>query len=498
MNYSIPDSVTLKGPFWPMRFEATVEECIVTHGEIPKDLAGGLYRTGPCWKRPTAQGSTPLLAMDGMLQGLVFESGRADFRNRWVRTPKYLLEDRHRKGMFEYTDGGFGDYRDYGYGDVKRTPENAHTPQGTTNINIFPFAGNLVVSSEVGGPPMVIDPITLETKQVVDWAPALAKGLHDPVAFGDGSFCAHPKWDEDTGVLYGWSYSDTAPYVSMKYVHPDGTVESRDLWDAPYNAVAHDIWLSPEWVVMPFQPFIIDRARIDKGLPIFGWEPELPITIALIPRHDLQGEIRWIKTDLPAQYIMHTMTANVRANKLLLDGPIFQHPPFPLEDEFSAGDTVALFFSNAPSYLGRWTVDLTTGKTTSEQLSELPSEISKVDQRFYGKGHRYGFQIGGKPKKRGMRMDSLIRNDVENITEEVFQIRGAGELAAIMEGSFAPRSLDAPEGDGYIIVPVSRWAENRGEFQIFDTDDITAGPICTIELPFHMGWTPHGHWMDFR
>ena len=33
---------------------------------------------------------------------------------------------------------------------------------------------------------------------------------------------------------------------------------------------------------------------------------------------------------------------------------------------------------------------------------------------------------------------------------------------------------------------------------MFDADDITQGPIATIELPFHMGWTPHGHWMDFR
>jgi carotenoid cleavage dioxygenase len=49
-----------------------------------------------------------------------------------------------------------------------------------------------------------------------------------------------------------------------------------------------------------------------------------------------------------------------------------------------------------------------------------------------------------------------------------------------------------------VIVPVSWWAEKRGEYLIFDTDDITKGPICTIELPFAFGWTPHGHWMDFR
>ncbi|HEX9831491.1 MAG TPA: carotenoid oxygenase family protein [Mycobacterium sp.] len=498
MSYAIPDSVTTKGPFAPMRFEATVEECIVTHGEIPKDLAGGIYRTGPCWKRPFVQGGTPLLAMDGMVQGLVFENGRADFRNRWIRTPKYLLEEKYGRSMFEYSDGGFGDYRDYGYGTVKRTPENAHTPQGTNFINIFPHAGQLIASGELGAPPSVIDPITLETKGIVDWAPALARGIHDKVAFGDGAFCAHPKWDEDSGILYGWSYGDQPPYITMQYIHSDGTVETRELHDAPYNTVAHDIWLTPEWVVMPFQPFMIDAERTKKGLPVFGWEPDLPIVLALIPRHNLQGEIRWINTDLPAQYVMHTMTANVRGDNLVLDAPIFQEPPFPMENHFSEGDQAALFFSNAASYLGRWTVNLTTGATKAEQLSDLPSEIGKVDQRYYGKGHRYGFQIGGQPKRRGMRMDSLIRNDVEKCTEEVYQIRDDHQLAAVLEGSFAPRTKDAAEGDGFIIIPVSWWSDRKGEFQIFDTDDITAGPICKIELPFHMGWTPHGHWMDFR
>ena len=214
MSYSIPDTVTTKGPFQPMRFEATVEECIVTHGEIPKDLSGGFYRTGPCWKRPGAQGTTPLLAMDGMVQGLVFENGRADFRNRWVRTPKYELEDKYGRGMFDYSDGGFGDYRDYGLGEVARTSENAHTPQGTASINIFPFGGDLVVSGEYGCPPQIIDPITLETKGIVPWAPALSKGPHEPVCFGDGTFCAHPKWDEDTGVLYGYrTIDDDLPLI---------------------------------------------------------------------------------------------------------------------------------------------------------------------------------------------------------------------------------------------------------------------------------------------
>ncbi|MDT5242440.1 MAG: hypothetical protein QOD97_4638, partial [Mycobacterium sp.] len=26
---------------------------------------------------------------------------------------------------------------------------------------------------------------------------------------------------------------------------------------------------------------------------------------------------------------------------------------------------------------------------------------------------------------------------------------------------------------------------------------VGAGPVARIELPFQIGWTPHGHWMDF-
>jgi carotenoid cleavage dioxygenase len=63
--------------------------------------------------------------------------------------------------------------------------------------------------------------------------------------------------------------------------------------------------------------------------------------------------------------------------------------------------------------------------------------------------------------------------------------------------TFAPRGADAPEADGYLILPLSRFMEGLSEFLIFDTQCIAAGPIARIELPFQIGWTPHGHWMDF-
>jgi hypothetical protein len=43
MSYPLSSGPSLMDPFRPMRSEATAEECIVIHGEIPK----GFYRAGP-------------------------------------------------------------------------------------------------------------------------------------------------------------------------------------------------------------------------------------------------------------------------------------------------------------------------------------------------------------------------------------------------------------------------------------------------------------------
>ena len=495
MGLPIPNHPALKGPFTPMRFEATVEDCIVTEGEIPKEISGGFYRCGPTYKRPTKNGAVSLLTMDGMVQGLTIENGKANFRNRWVQTPKYLLEQEHDRGMFEWADDRFHDYRTWGYGKATRDEYTTGIPQGTPNINIFPFQGEVLALAEVGLPPMALDPWTLETKGMVPWSPQLAGGLIPSEENGAGTFTAHPKWDQATGDVYGWAYGDLPPYVTLHLVKADGTVKTRPLDDAPYNTVAHDIWLTEEWMVMPFQPFIIghDRVRDDKG--IFGWNPELPIILALIPRN-LEGEVRYITTDLDPQYVMHCGGARVVGRKLQLDAPIFNRPPFPTEHDLNPGDSATLFFSVASSYPGRWEVDLDTGRVTADRLSERPAELPKIDERFYGQNYTSGFMISGDPKNDGMTMNSLTTQNPSTLAEAHYRIRDK-EPAAVLEGTFARRHAGADQMDGWIIVPVSKWKANMGEYLIFDTYDIESGPVARIEIPFRLGWNAHGSWMDF-
>jgi carotenoid cleavage dioxygenase len=486
----------LVGPFKPMRFEATVEDCIVTEGAIPRELNGGFYRNGPTWRRPSIQGCDTAFAMDGMIQALVFRDGRADFRNRWIRTPKYVAEERAGRGLFRWSDGGFGDWRDWGLGEVVRDEFTTGVSQGTNGVNVVPFGNEILALGEQNGPPVALDPITLETKGVVDWSTKLDRGLVDPACFGDAAFAPHPKWDVRTGELYGWSYRDFSPYTTLHWVTPDGAVRSRQLHDAPYATVGHDMWLTESYVVMPFMPFHIDRARTAKGLPIWGWDTELPVVLALIRRDDMDGEVRWVHADFEPEYVMHTLSANEDGDTITLDGPVFDRPPFMFEDKFKPGDAFVPFFKLATNALGRWTVDLTSDSVKTEILDDRPCELPKVDERHYGRGYDWGFLIGASPAGNGMRMDSLIRRNMRTGKEDVYRC-SSDKHVGVFEATFAPRSTDSPEGDGFLIVPLCHFAGGPSEFVIFDTSDITVGPICRIELPFQIGWTPHGHWMDF-
>ena len=59
-------------------------------GELPRELNGTLYRNGP-----NPQFDVPgahWFVGDGMLHAFHLENGRASYRNRWVRTPKWQAE----------------------------------------------------------------------------------------------------------------------------------------------------------------------------------------------------------------------------------------------------------------------------------------------------------------------------------------------------------------------------------------------------------------------
>jgi carotenoid cleavage dioxygenase len=276
----------------------------------------------------------------------------------------------------------------------------------------------------------------------------------------------------------------------MHFVQPDGRVRSRVLDGIPYASNLHDCWLTEQYLILPVQPFIQNKQRVDNGLAILGWDPSLPTVLAIIPR-SLDGEVRYIQADFEAQYVMHTMSANTGGDVITLDGPIYAKPPFPFEQDLNEGDAFPAFPS---AYNGHWILDLAAGTVTSEQIDDRPVEFPKVDERFYGKPYEHGWLTGG-PNL--WSLTTLLQRNVKTGSESAYEVKRDTPFA-LFEPTFAPRYEGAPEGDGFVIVPLSRYMENTSEFLLFDTSDISQGPVAEIEMPFQIGWTPHGHYMDFN
>src|SRR5277367_1578172 len=127
----------LSGNFAPVVSEDDFELEVV--GEIPAAISGAFYRNGPN-PQFEPRGQYHWFTGDGMIHGVFVEGGKARYRNRYVRTPKWRLENAAGRALFS----GF-DPRDV---DPSVVGKNA----GTANTNIVWHAGRLLALVEAQKP----------------------------------------------------------------------------------------------------------------------------------------------------------------------------------------------------------------------------------------------------------------------------------------------------------------------------------------------------------
>ncbi|MDE5107983.1 MAG: carotenoid oxygenase family protein, partial [Trichodesmium sp. St17_bin3_1_1] len=87
----------LSNNFAPIKEEITAEDLKII-GELPPDLSGMFVRNGP---NPQFNpiGEYHWFDGDGMLHGVRINNGKASYRNRYVRTKKFQLENQEGKAV---------------------------------------------------------------------------------------------------------------------------------------------------------------------------------------------------------------------------------------------------------------------------------------------------------------------------------------------------------------------------------------------------------------
>ncbi|HEY0184673.1 MAG TPA: carotenoid oxygenase family protein [Rhodopila sp.] len=461
-------SLDPRSNFGPIHSEYDLAELPVA-GELPRELNGTLFRNGPNPRFPPINPRQHhWFGGDGMIHAFMLRAGRACYRNRWVRTDKWLAENAAGQALLSPFAGP--------------SPEGVQIPPtGVANTNIIWHAGRLLALEEAHLP-FEIAPGTLATRGVQNFDGALG-----------GPFTAHPKIDPVTGELVFFGYSASGPLTSgMSYgtLGADGRVTRFERFEAPYSSMVHDFAVTERHVLFPVLPLSGSLARARAGQMPYAWEPELGAHIGLMTRDRGVASLRWFRAE--NGYVFHVLNAWDEGHRVIAD--VMQYAEAPL---FPRADGRPADPAATRARLTRWTLDPEAGTDAFSrvELDDVSGEFPRLDERRAGMRNRFGLFVGENredPKLDASGFDAVVWLDLVTGCRAVYTLpRGD----AVSEAVFVPRGPLAAEGDGWLLAVAWRGEQRRSDLIVLDTQGVDKGPVATVQLAHRVPFGFHGNWV---
>jgi len=460
----------LIGNFAPISIERETANLSIT-GTMPGELRGALYRVGPNPQYAPRDDHYHWFAGDGMVHAFSIQAGTVSYKNRWLRTPKWQLENQAGKALF----GTFGNPATSDPGAVGQ-----HT--GTANTNIVHHGGRLFALEE-SHQPFEFDFATLESKGYQSFGERVTL-----------RFTAHPKADPQTGELHFFAYSVGGPGTTdMQYgvLDKDCMVTRLDSFSAPYASVVHDFVATDRYVLFPIMPLTSSMERVMRGKPMFAWETALETHLGLLPRNGGMDALRWLPMD--SCHVFHFMNAWDDGDRIVVYAMESEMAPGLPYADGRAGDA-----EKSAARLCRWTIELNAPSAAikRECLDDSPAEFPRIDERYAGRRNQYGWYV--------CHADGRGRDDAESVlygTLAMFDFTtGRRQRYSLAHGDvfsepvFAARDGSVAEGDGWILALAWREAQQRSDLLVFNATRIESGPVAIVHLPYRVPFGFHGAW----
>lgn len=426
---------------------------LTVKGELPRGLNGTLYRNGANPQFETADAHW--FFGDGMIHAFHLENGRARYRNRWVRTPKWLAEHDAGRALFGAYNRKLPD-----------APASVTDDGNVANTSIVLHGGRLLALEEAHLP-VEIDPATLETRGTHDFGGALS-----------GPFTAHPKIDPETGEMIFFGYNARGPLttaMSFGMIDAAGKVTRSETFEAPYPSIVHDFIVTKSHVLFPILPLAGSLWRTLRGGPPYAWDPSKGAHVGVMKRSGGACDITWFRGE--ACFVFHVMNAwdeenGITALVMQSDEPAL----FPGLDGRPGHD------GRCRARLTRWRFDLAanTDAFRQEPLDDIAGELPRIDERRAGLRGSHGWYASADPALPLIGgLSGLVHVDGAGRRLGHYMLP-AGDT--ISEPAFVPRAADAPEGDGWLLAVIWRARENRSDLGVFAAGDVEAGPVALVQL----------------
>ena len=470
-----PDTVHFKGLNRPTHIEGSAHDLRV-EGEIPREIDGAFFRAVPDPAFPPMRDDDVILSADGAINCIRFDRGRVSTGVRYVQTERFLAEKTAGRGLF-------GRYRN----PYTHDPLAAGVDPTVANTTPVWHAGRLFMTKE-DGRPYRIDPQTLRTIGKWDFGGQL-RSL---------TVTAHPKIDPETGEMFFFGYEANAlasPTIAYCIAAPDGSLASEQWFDAPYCSFMHDMALTESHAIFTVFPTIADLEGMQAGGPHWIHRQHRESWIGIMPRYGCVDEMQWFRgpTGVHAYHVMNAFDdgRRVHLDMCLANTNLI---PFVTED---SGVNVPL-----DGGLTRWTMDLDAPEAGIAEWRIGPfGEMPRIADADLGRPYRRGWYLTidpalGKPLHSGpagVAFNCLIRVSLPEGGLESFSI---GPGRAINEPVHVPS--DDPSHGGWLVAMIDTEVAPETytqEIWIIAADDIAAGPVARVHMPFALHEQVHGTWV---
>jgi all-trans-8'-apo-beta-carotenal 15,15'-oxygenase len=446
-------------------------------GKLPVELRGTLYRNGPGLFDRNGYRKRNLLDGDGMIRAFDFLDGRVRFRNRFIRTEKFLEEE--AAGRFLYPTW------------TTRAPRwlgNLGFPvKSQAGVTVLHKERRLFAFDEVGDP-YVLDPKTLETRG------AFTIGGEE----GPPRYKAHTKTDAATGdwILIGFSGRKT----SMLHVlvrDAGGTLKAHHRVEAPRNTYVHDFFATEHYVVVNFHAVEFSPFGLLAGLKSLTesltWNPALGNVVAVV---DKNGAEPLRIFDAPPAWMWHSLNAYEDGQRIIADFVGYDEPGHMLgtEPTFNAIMEGRWGDQSAPGTVRRYTIDLGRNSLGEETVDSGHHEFPIVNPHLSCRRHRKGYFAAG--ERGAWYHDGVVAIDLESGQRDEFRFGGGHYVG---EPVFVPRpgTRYAPSAErepGWLLAEVLSGDTGTSSLAVFRADDVSAGPVARILLDHHLPMSFHGWW----
>jgi all-trans-8'-apo-beta-carotenal 15,15'-oxygenase len=404
-----------------------------------------------------------------MVCALRFEEGRVHFTNRFVRSSKFVAEEKAGRALFR----AFGTRFEWD------RLEHGIALSSPVNVSVYALGGRLLAMGEQGIP-WELDPVSLETI-----GPFTAAGRLNPIS----PFAAHPKFDPETGEMFNFGVSFSASQPSLALYHFDGEAQLVDRWrlPLPFPCSIHDFCVSQRYAIIYLSPYLLDIEGMIRGgqtvMEALRWQPSLGSRLRIVTR-DTGEEVAEIPVG--SRYCLHHINSFEQGGLLNIDVLELEEPVY------GQYEVLPDIFTDVPeAYPVRFVVDTAAGRLVDRREVDyrLAPDLPGIDAKQAGRPYRNfwtpGISATGRPGRK--MFDELVRIDWDTgAVEDRYQappgIYLCGEPVVVADPSETSRSA--------LICQLFDADSVTSSFVVFDAFSIGQGPVATIRLPspIHFGF----------